>query len=390
MIGSAVPVPNEDRMATLTFHPLNNADCTRIDLNDSRKILVDYADMRNPDNPSDPCIDLPTVLRQDLRAVDRDYFDVVLFTHLDKDHTNRAGEFFHFERFSTRQGDGRIKMRELWVPAAALTEEGMDGDAQIIRQEARHRFIKGKGIRVFSRPGRLTEFCEKNGIRLEDRLHLVTDAGKLVPGFDNLNAPGGLEIFIHNPMAWRLNDREVEERNDDAVVFQATFREGATDTRVLFASDVDDISLGHIVQTSKAHGNEDRLRWHVFKIPHHCSYKSLNSIEKGADKTVPTEDVRWLCEECAEPRAIMISTSEIIPGKGTQRDKDVQPPHRQAAAYYQDVVNAIDGQFEVTMENSPLRNPKPSQVSITSAGAAFVVMASIPGDYAAARTMRAG
>jgi hypothetical protein len=31
--------------ARLTFHPLGNADCTRIDLADGKKLLVDYADI---------------------------------------------------------------------------------------------------------------------------------------------------------------------------------------------------------------------------------------------------------------------------------------------------------------------------------------------------------
>jgi hypothetical protein len=43
----------------LTFHPLGNADCTRFDLADGKKMLVDYADMRNPDDPWDRRIDLP-------------------------------------------------------------------------------------------------------------------------------------------------------------------------------------------------------------------------------------------------------------------------------------------------------------------------------------------
>lgn len=376
--------------ATLTFHPLDNADCTRIDLRDGRKILVDYADMRNPNDGADPRIDLPRALRDDLRAAKRDYFDIVLFTHLDEDHTLGAGDFFHFDRFAGRQGGDRIVMRELWVPAAAITEEGCIEDAQLIRQEARHRFIKGSGVRVFSRPGRLRDFCTRNGIRLEDRLHLVTDAGKLVDGFTDLDAAGGLQIFVHNPMAWRLNDREVEERNEDAVVFHATFREGSRDTRVLFASDVNDETLSHVVRTSKSHRNEERLRWDVFKIPHHCSYRSLNAADKGVDKTVPIEDVRWLCEDAAEPRGIMVSTSEIIPGKGSERDRNVQPPHRQAAAYYEDVAAGIDGQFEVTMHHSPRRNPKASQVSITSAGATFLALAALPSDYAAATPMRSG
>lgn len=67
--------------AKLTFHPLGNADCTRFDLADGRKLLVDYADMRNPEDPRDRRIDLPTELKSDLRAAKRDYYDVVLFTH---------------------------------------------------------------------------------------------------------------------------------------------------------------------------------------------------------------------------------------------------------------------------------------------------------------------
>ena len=44
--------------ATLTFHPLGNADCIRIDLADGRKVLVDYADVRNESDPFDKRCDL--------------------------------------------------------------------------------------------------------------------------------------------------------------------------------------------------------------------------------------------------------------------------------------------------------------------------------------------
>jgi hypothetical protein len=39
----------------------------------------------------------------------------------------------------------------------------------------------------------------------------------------------------------------------------------------------------------------------------------------------------------------MMSTSKSIPIKGSDEDKDVQPPHRQAAAYYKRVANAKYG-----------------------------------------------
>ncbi len=106
--------------ATLTFHPLGNADCTRMDLADGRKVLIDYADMKNRADNYDTRIDLPEALRKDLRAASRNYFDVVLFTHLDADHTKGSSDFFWFDHATKYQGSDRIKIRDLWVPAAAI------------------------------------------------------------------------------------------------------------------------------------------------------------------------------------------------------------------------------------------------------------------------------
>ena len=106
--------------AKLTFHPLGNADCTRIDLADDRKILIDYADMRNPDDRWDTRIDLPTELKADLRAAKRDYYDTVCFTHLDNDHCCGAHDFFWWDHAKKYQGEGRIKIKTLWVPAGEI------------------------------------------------------------------------------------------------------------------------------------------------------------------------------------------------------------------------------------------------------------------------------
>jgi hypothetical protein len=54
--------------AKLTFQPLGNADCTRIDMANGRKMLVDCADMRNPADMWDARIDLPEMFKADLRA----------------------------------------------------------------------------------------------------------------------------------------------------------------------------------------------------------------------------------------------------------------------------------------------------------------------------------
>ncbi len=363
--------------ARLTFHPLGSADCTRLDLADGKKMLVDYADMRNPDDRWDRRIDLPGELLADLRSAKRDYYDVVLYTHLDDDHCCGTSDFFWLEHAAKYQTEGRVKIRELWVPAAAILEDGVEDCARVIRQEARHRLKKGSGIRVFSRPARLKEWLEENDLTLESRAHLITDAGQFVPDF-SINGPERVQFFIHSPFGWRQNENDVIDRNQDSVVFQAAFLEGTRETHALFMSDIDNDSINQIVQTSKRHKNEHRLLWDIFKIPHHCSYLSIGP-DKGEDETKPTDDVKWLCETQGQKRCIMMSTSKSIPVKGSAEDKDVQPPHRQAAAYYKRVANAKDGSFKVTMDLPSASKPKPSTIEITDRGATLLSVSATVG-----------
>ena len=107
-------------MHKLNFFPLGNADCCRIDLADGRKILFDFADVRDSEDKNDNRIDLAEALRDDLSQSERSNYDVVAFTHSDDDHIHGATEFFHLEHAKKYQGDGRIKIDELWVPAADL------------------------------------------------------------------------------------------------------------------------------------------------------------------------------------------------------------------------------------------------------------------------------
>ncbi len=363
--------------ATLTFHPLGNADCTRIDLADGKKMLVDYANMRNAADTFDTRIDLPDALKADLRAAKRDNYDVVCFTHLDDDHCCGAGDFFWMEHASKYQGEGRIKIKELWVPAAAILEDGIQDSARIIRQEARHRLRQGYGIRVFSRPKKLQDWLEKQGLSLDSRAHLITDAGTYVPGFSKFGSERA-EFFIHSPFGWRQDDNGVVDRNQDSMVFQATFLENGRETYALFMSDIHCDSIDQMVQTTKRHGNEDRLLWDIFKIPHHCSYTAIG-WEKGEDTTKPTADVAWLCETQGRERHVMVSTSKAMPVKGSAEDKDVQPPHRQAGNYYKAVARDSDGTFRVTMESPSAAKPKPIQIEITERGARLLTVSAIAG-----------
>src|SRR5690606_5572419 len=170
----------------------------------------------------------------------------------------------------------------------------------------------------------------------------------------------------------------IVDRNQDSVVFQATFLEGSRETHALFMSDINYDSIDQIVQTTRRHKREDRLRWDIFKIPHHCSYLSIGP-EKGEDETKPTPDVKWLYEAQGQPRCTMMSTSKSIPVKGSAEDKDVQPPHREAANYYKRVANMKDGAFKVTMDLPSSSKPKPSTIEITERGATLLSVSATVG-----------
>ena len=370
-------------MHKLHFFPLGNADCCRIDLDGGEKILFDCAATRDPDAEDDKRCDLHQELRDDLSAVGRDYFDVVAFTHLDADHFARAAEFLYLEHAKKYQGDDRIKFNMMWVPAAIITEDAPDDDeARVLQKEARYRFEQGAGIRVFSRPERLRKWCKQNGINLEDRLDLITDAGQVVPEFSIQEH--GVEFFVHSPFAIRQDANTVEDRNGDSILVQATFRVGGVETKALLMADADHEALTDIVMVTKNKGNEARLEWDIAKLPHHCSYLSLGP-DKGTDETIPVDGVAWLYAEQGQDGAIIVSTSKPIPTKGSKEDEDVQPPHRQAANYYRAVLAASDGEFVVTMEHPKESAPEPVVIEITSRGATLKVAATTAAYVATSR-----
>ena len=204
---------------------LGNADTLRLDLADDRKVLVDFAAMRNGDDDDDKRCDLPTELRADLDKAGRDYFDAVCITHLDQDHCKGFGDFFWLEHAAKYQDGNRIKITELWVPAAAILEDNLKDDARIIRSEARHQLREGKGIRVFSFPERLKQWMDKEGIDFESRKHLIVDAGQTVPGYSK-GGPERAEFFVHCPFAWRQDEKTVIARNEDSIVMHVTLVEG--------------------------------------------------------------------------------------------------------------------------------------------------------------------
>lgn len=357
-------------LAQLTFYPIGNADCTLIELNDNRTLLIDYCN----ENCDDGRIKLDETLKEALKEQGRDYFDVVAFTHADDDHVHGAEEFFYFDYAKKYQSDSRVKIDELWVPACFILDDDPGKAAWVIQQEARHRFCEGDGIRVFGEPETLEAWLTSRGYDIASRRHLIARAGKCLPEFSSTN--GGVEIFPHSPFSVRMQE-DNSNRNGNSIVLHLTFFEGSHQMRCMLGADAEADTWIDIVVVTTWHKNDERLIWDLFHISHHCSYTGLSN-EKGKNETTPSYELKYLFEQ-GNPGAILISPSQKIPTVDT-----TQPPHRQAASFYRRVAAEKDGQFIVTMD-WPLgaKNPVPLVVETSERG--FTVKkdaSSISGSFA--------
>ncbi len=344
-------------MHTVRFFPIGNADSCFIELENNRRALFDFADMRDLSDTKDKCCNLGKELR-DCLGDDKE-IDVVAFTHLDTDHCKGAKDVFHLDHADKYQGEGRIKIKTMWVPASAILEVGVKGQARTIRAEARHRFLEGKGIRVFSRPEALDDFLRERDIDPAKRRNLITDAGTLCPEF-NLDHDG-VEFFAHSPFAEHCDD-ELIVRNDSAIFVQATFQVDKQQTKLILSADVAYSVIDDIVRITRYYKNDHRLEWDIINVPHHSSYKSL-AAEKGNDETEPTDNLTWLFEKQGRAGGLLVSTSDPIPSGDT-----IQPPHRQAASYYKRVASQLDGSYQVSMCHPSEAKPKPLVIEIGNRG----------------------
>lgn len=346
-------------MANITFYPLGNADCCLIKTNHGHRIVFDYADKKNRDDKNDKRIALLEAFRADIGWPDHKEVDVLAVTHGDDDHVNGISDCFYLESKKSSQTADHIKIKELWVPAALLVEVGAEDHTRTIRQEARHRFREGKGIRVFSRPAALREWCREQDIDFDSREHLITDAGGLVPKW-SLDEQG-IEFFVHSPFAHR-HDGGFNDRNGNCLIMQAVIRSGGRETKFLITADSISENWDRIVDITRAHDNDVRLEWDLLSVPHHCSYKSM-ATEKGEKETVPTDQFKWMLDQ-GKYAGMIVSSSNSIPTDTTL----IQPPHPQAYKVYEKKADELNGRIYVTMSYPTTLSPERLKIDIGGAG----------------------
>ncbi|MDI1301001.1 MAG: hypothetical protein PSX71_03770 [bacterium] len=378
----------------ITFYPVGNGDTSQILLTGGRRILMDYRHQKAGEDDFYPVIDLKARLQRELKEANRDYFDVVAFTHADLDHICGSTDFFELQHAQKYQGEGRIKIRELWMPAAMLLErperDQLSDEFAILMREAKYRLLEGNGIRVFSKPPALMDWLkpelEKRGESANARDHLFVNAGTTVPGF-SLGADG-VEFFCHSPFIKHCEGGDII-RNDAALIFNVRFSVNGHEYDYLAVGDAEWSVIEDIVNISRYHGNDDRLAWDLFNIPHHCSYFAL-SDNKGKDETDPKPLVKELLLMGRE-ESYLVSSSRPIPDN-KDAYQQTQPPHVQAKKAYQRYLREVRGRkFLVTMEEPNENKPEPLVFEVTYGGVSWKKSAMVgAGGLAAAAPARAG
>jgi len=358
-------------MHKIVFYPVNNGDCSQIILDNGKRILLDYRQHPSGIDSNKPEIDLSSTLKSELKASNRENFDVVAFTHADKDHIEGSTEFFYLEHATKYQEEGRIKIDELWVPAAMVLESATNDEQSnefvILRQEARYRLKEGKGIKIFSKPAELVTLMANYDIGPNDRDHLIVDAGSLVSTFDL--ETDGVEFFCHSPYIKHCDKGATKEiRNEAALIFNVRFKYNNLIYNMFAVGDSTSEVLADIVNITESHARNDRLGWNLFSVPHHCSYLALATEgEKGKEKTKPIEEVQRLLRY-GKKNSYIVSSSKPI-GSNKDAYDQIQPPHVQAKNTYIDYLEEAGGRkFLVTMEEPNWINPKPLKFEITAGG----------------------
>jgi len=354
-------------MHRVTFYNVGDGDSSQIVLSNGRRVMMDFHHLTKSEDGKGPEIDLCKRIRDELKESERDYLDVVAFTHGDADHIQGAASFFELEHADCHRGDGRIKMREMWLPAAMVVEDGtqtqQSSDRILLRQEARYRLREGKGIKIFSKPELLKDWMLAQGIDFESRKHLFIDAGNVVPGFTL--SEDGVEFFVHSPFVEHTDEGD-DLRNSCALIFNVRFQVGGTLTNYLAVGDSTFEVLEQIVRITEYHGRGDRLQWDLFNIPHHCSYKALGP-EKGINETIPTALIAKLLKYGSRG-AYAISSSSPISNDSEAHEKKM-PPHIQARRTYERYIREINGKkFLVTMEEPHAYRPQPTTFEIGEGG----------------------
>lgn len=358
--------------ATLKYYPVSNGDCSLLKLTDGTTMLIDCNIRESSKGGAD---DTKFDIKADLLASlgkrnENPFVDVFVLTHGDQDHCLGFTRNFYqgdpANYSATDRKDGLIIMDEIWfspmVEEISTNDDEDAFEAEVMRRVKLHR---DKAASCDNAGNRIVIIGYDGKDSFQDLNHLRKTPGTIITRFNNREQTT-FSVFLHAPFKEQLHDYENKDKNYTSIVFQARFKQQATEAGfaclAMFGGDADHYAWCVILDKTKRYNNHvthQALDWDLFLAPHHCSWSYFNDRPYEENKTPKAEPLEVLDFQRKGARVIA-SCKEIL-------DNDDNPPHYQAKQQYVNKVGTAN--FLNTATHKKKGNtPQPIVFEVTAQG----------------------
>jgi hypothetical protein len=318
--------------------PVGTGDSTTIVIDDDVVLQVDLHDMAKADDDNNPEVPVVDELVEALpRTPDGDpYLAVFALTHADQDHCSGFADLLE-----------QVRIGELWATPRLWREydddptgPGLCEDAIAFRDECVRRVAATMTAMAAGQEPASGDRILVIGYDTDHSAHAYDELpetyksgpGKSVTDLDGHDCGGKVEVFFHAPFA----DDCAAARNDTSLAMQITLiGEFGVDGKLLLMGDLAHETIMKIFDYSEDHQREQYLQWDLLLAPHHCS-KKVMFVTGSTGKEIRQDDVLDALERHARPRAVIVSSSVVIPATDAA---GANPPHRKAANCYNEIVD---------------------------------------------------
>ena len=365
-----------------TYHfKVGNGDMALVELETSRRILVDINIRCAADDGDDDTPDVAAQLKDILARDDegRLFVDAFLLTHPDKDHISGLETHFHLGPLVDWDEDhDRIVIREMWSSPMIFRRQSKQhklcDDACAWGKEARRRVQLFRDNGVLDNGDRILVLGEDVDGKTDDLEGIVVKQGERFAAIDGIED----DIFDALLLAPRSpaddEEEEVLSKNNSSVILQMRLGAGGKEDAAyyLFGGDAEVAIWERLWGAHKASPAD--LAYDVLIAPHHCSWHSLSwdSWSKLGEKVKVSDDARSALSQARAGGVILASSCPI-------EDDNNDPPCIRAKREYEAIVAEANGEFRCVGEfegEGPLiveigkNGPKLKRVALASTAAA--------------------
>jgi hypothetical protein len=362
------------RNPEIKYYPVCNGDQSLITLADNTTILVDCNIREGAKGDDDE--KLYDVHQDLLKSIQKDkdgipFVDVFILTHGDQDHCRGFEKNFYQgnpkDYSATDKEKNLIRVDAMWF-SPMIAEEHKNDDEEAYQREAERRLeLHRKNDPSRNDPGNRIRIIGYDGNKdYADIDKMRSTPGDIVKRFNDKDQET-FSIFIHSPFKKHLIEDSPDKKNSASIVFQARFKEKATDakfiTLAIFGGDSDHAVWDTILTKTKKSGkdkSEEALNWDIFLAPHHCSWSFFNDRPQDKNPDPKETSLEALDYKRGRSPKVIASCRKIIVAKPN-------PPHDAAKKEYVKKVGA-DNFLNTTIYDIKDETPQPIIFEITTQG----------------------